>query len=108
MKHTRDKGTIVNTSDALALDCYVDADREPNSEPTSILSHTGFIILNGNCPVIWRSQLQAQTTLSSMHAEYYVLSATLRVVLTLKKLLLEVTRHWNAGFNNCSNHSQDI
>ena len=98
---TRDKGIIVKPSVLLTLDCYADADfaglygRDPSTESTSVKSRTGYIIKLGGCPVFWKSQLQTSIALSTAESEYVALSQSLRVLLPMQELLLEIIKHVN-------------
>ena len=73
---TSDKGIIFTPT----TDCYVDADftglhgREPQDLSASAHFHTGYIMFFCSCPLIWKSQLQTETALSTFHAEYVALS----------------------------------
>ena len=73
----------------LVLRCYVDADFaglfkiDPPEDSTSAKSRTGFIIFLGPCPLIWKSYLQTEVSLSTLEAEYSALSASLRVSIPL-------------------------
>ena len=93
---TIDQGTIVTPTGNLNLDCYVDADfaslhqRDPDRSPSSAKSRTGFIIMLGGCPILWKSQLQTEVSLSTLEAEYSALSMSMRTLLPLRSLLLEV------------------
>ena len=87
---TQDKGIIVpKFKRNFTLRCYVDADFaglykiEPAEDATSAKSRTGFIIFLGPCPLIWKSYLQTEVSLSTLEAEYSALSAATRVVLPL-------------------------
>jgi hypothetical protein len=97
LHRTSEMGTIVKPTGTLALDCYVDADfaglfrRDPDSEPSSVKSRTGYIITLGGAPLIWKSQLQESISLSTQEAEYSALSQSMRTLLPLRSLLLEVT-----------------
>jgi hypothetical protein len=97
LHRTSAKGTIVRPSNSLALDCYVDADfaglyrRDPNAASSAAKSRTGFIIFLGNAPLVWKSQLQSEISLSTQEAEYSSLSQSLRTLLPLRSLLIEVT-----------------
>ena len=99
LSKTKDQGIIVKPTNELALDCYVDADfagrygRDPDDDPTSVKSRTGYIIKLGGCPVFWKSQLQSCIALSTAEAEYVALSQSLRVVLPMKEMLLEIMEH---------------
>lgn len=96
LHHTSNMGTIIKLNGTLDLDCYIDADFarlchcNPDHEPTSVKSCTGFIIALGGAPIIWKSQLQSLITLSTMEAKYLALSHSLHTLLPLYSLLLEV------------------
>ena len=89
-------GTIMKPDGTLRVDCFVDADfaglfkADPDHEPTAARSRTGYIIKIGGCPVIWKSQLQTATALSTMEAEYNALSTAMTTVLPMKRMLQEV------------------
>ena len=90
-------GTIINPTGRLDLECYVDADfsglfkREPDADPNCARSRTGYIITLGGAPLTWKSQLQTEICLSTLESEYVALSASLRVLLRIKRLLQELT-----------------
>ena len=96
LHRTADKGIIVRPTGDLSIDCYVDADfaglhgRDPDYSPTSAKSRTGYIITLGGCPILWKSQLQTEISLSTLEAEYSALSASMRVLLPLRSMLTEV------------------
>ena len=95
---TADKGTIVKTTGKLELDCYVDADFaglyrcESDENPTSVKSRTGYIILLGGFPLVWKSQLQTEISLSTLESEYSALSQSMRTLLPLRRTLLETAQ----------------
>lgn len=96
LHRTADKGMIVHPTGDLSIDCYVDADfaglhgRDPDHEPSSAKSRTGYIITLGGCPILWKSQLQTEISLSTLEAEYSALSASMRTLLPLKSMLSEI------------------
>ena len=96
LSKTADKGMIVQPTGNLTVDCYVDADfaglhqRDPDHEPTAAKSRTGFIITLGGCPILWKSQLQTEISLSTLEAEYSALSMSMRTLIPLRSLLLEI------------------
>ena len=98
LKRTEDKGTIVTPTGTLALDCYVDADfaglhgRDPDYSASSAKSRTGYIIMLGGCPILWKSQLQTEISLSTLESEYSALSASMRTLLPLRSLLGEIVK----------------
>ena len=90
---TVDQGIIVPAfSGNFVLRCYVDADFaglykvDPSDDPTSAKSRTGFILFLGPCPLIWKSYLQAEVSLSTLEAEYAALSAAVRVALPIIRI----------------------
>ena len=96
LQQTKDKGMIVRPTGDLSIDCYVDADfaglhgRDPDASPTSAKSRTGYVITLGGCPILWRSHLQTEISLSTLESEYSALSASMRTILPLRSMLLEV------------------
>ena len=95
LKRTANKGMIMKPTGKLQLECFVDADFaglyccEPDDEPNSVRSHTGYLICLGNCPLLWKSQLHMEIALSTLEAEYAALSYSMRVILPLRCLLVE-------------------
>jgi len=96
LHRTKDMGTIVQPTGQLTLDCYVDADfaglyqRDPSESPTSVKSRTGYIIMLGDVPLVWRSQLQSSISLSTQEAEYQALSNAMKTVIPLRGLIVEI------------------
>jgi hypothetical protein len=80
----------------LGLDCYVDADfagmfrREVSSDPACVKSRTGYLIMFGGCPLLWKSQLQNRIALSTLEAEYYALSRALRELIPIRNMVTEL------------------
>ena len=95
---TKDKGTLVTPTGKLDIQLYVDADfaglfkKEHESDPDSARSRTGYILLLGGFPLIWKSQLQSKIALSTLEAEYSALSAATRSLIPIRELLFEVSR----------------
>ena len=96
LKRTSDKGMIVRPTGVLSLEDYVDASFagnyavEPADNPVSVKSRTGIIIFLAGCPLIWKSQIQSSIALSTFHSEYVGLSHSMRILIPLRALLLEV------------------
>ena len=96
LHRTSNKGTIVRPTGDLSIDCYVDADfsglygRDPDYAPSSAKSRTGYIITLGGCPILWKSQLQTEISLSTLEAEYSALSAAMRTLIPLRYMLVEL------------------
>ena len=81
LKKTTEQGLIIKPNRTqFNLDMYVDADfyglygREETTDPMSVRSRTGYIVILGGWPIIWKSQLQQSATLSTTEAEYVALS----------------------------------
>jgi len=91
-----DKGMIVHPDGTLNLEMYVDAafcgqfGSEPERDANGARSRTGYILMLGGCPLIWKSQLQSSITLSTGEAEYGSLSASMRVLIPTRGLLVEL------------------
>ena len=95
---TRDRGLTFKPTPDWKLDCYVDADfcglwgsEDPN-DPIVSKSRTGYIITLGGCPLVWKSTLQQETSLSTMMAEYVALSTSMRELLPLKRLVKTIAK----------------
>jgi hypothetical protein len=101
LKGTSDKGLIlqpINLS-KLNIDVYVDAafacgwGTENGTNPDSVKSRTGYIIMIADCPVLWVSKLQSTIATSTMESEYTALSMALRAAIPL----IAVTKSVTAG-----------
>jgi hypothetical protein len=96
LSSTKQFGMIIKPTKEMALDLYVDADfaglhrREPDHIPDSVRSRSGYIVQLAGCPLVWKSQLQTELSMSTLEAEYSALSYSLRTLLPLKRLLIEV------------------
>ena len=96
---TKHNGTIVKPNGNLNIEAYVDSDfgglygRDPDLDESSAKSRMGYIIKLSGCPLIWKSQLLPEITVSTLESEYSSCSLCLRAVLPLRRLLVEI-----AGF----------
>ena len=97
LKRTETQGLIVDLSQfSMELTCYVDADfagrfgADAPSNPASARSRTGFVIKLGGCPLIWKSQLQKLTALSTAESEYIALSHAMRILIPIQSLLQDL------------------
>ena len=104
LARTKDKGTIFTPTKDFKLDCYVDADfaglhgREPQDNPVSAKSRTGYILSFCGCPLIWRSQLQSSVALSTLQAEYHALSQAMRSVIATRRVIEELLANLDLPF----------
>ena len=88
IKGTIETGLVFQKKRNLKLEVYSDSDFA--GDPSSSKSTTGSLIKLAGAPVIWKSQLQREVTLSSTEAEYVALSETVREVCWLRNLLAEL------------------
>jgi hypothetical protein len=83
------------------MDAYCDADFaglcrcDPDNEPTSVKSRSGCIIALGGFPLVWKSRLQTEISLSTLESECSCLSYTMRTVLSMRVILLETIQVLN-------------
>ena len=109
---TKDKGTIFTPTKDFKLDCYVDADfaglhgREPQDNPVSAKSRTGYILSLSGCPLIWRSQLQSSVALSTLQAEYHALSQAMRSVIATRRVVEELLTNLDLPFEKPTIYSE--
>ena len=74
IKGTEDERVIIELSQNIQVDCYVDADFfslwgvEEDQKPLCIKSCTVFIIMFMRCHITWVSKLKYQNSLSNMEA----------------------------------------
>jgi hypothetical protein len=60
------------------------------ASPFQHKSRLGIIISLGGVPLVWRSQLQSEISLSTLESEYSSLSEAMRTLLPIRSLLMEV------------------
>ncbi|KAL7554713.1 hypothetical protein ACHAWF_018679, partial [Thalassiosira exigua] len=63
---------------------------EAPTDPSTVKSHTDWVIFYAGCPIIWASRLETQVALSTTEAEYIALSMSLRDVIPSMELVVEV------------------
>jgi hypothetical protein len=87
---------ILQPHKILKVDCFVDADFgglfgvEDPHDPVCAKSRTGYVIMLANCPLVWASKLQSTIALSTQNAEYVALSQSLRELVSIRELLLDL------------------
>jgi hypothetical protein len=88
---------IVHPTGNLDIKCFVDADFaglykcEPDRNPDSARSRTGYVIMLGGCPLVWKSQLQTEIAMSTLEAEYSALSYAMRALIPIRELVIEIS-----------------
>ena len=96
LKATADKGLVFKLTGGLDINHFVDSDfgglfkQDPDQEPTSAKSRMGYITFLGDCPLIWKSKLTPEICLSTSESEYSALSYSLRDLIPVRRLLLEM------------------
>ncbi len=96
LQQTKDCGLIFRPQAGFKVDCFCDSDfcglwgAEHPDDPVAAKSCTGYIITVCGCPLIWRSSLQTEQSVSTMMAEYIALSTAMRDMLPLKALIKAV------------------
>ena len=63
---------------------------EDPQDATCVKSRTGYVIRLGGSLLVWKSKLQTLVAVSTMEAEYVALSACMRELIPLRRLLLEL------------------
>ena len=94
---TRDKGIILTPDPTKGLELYVDADFAGAWDPKlagedidTARSRHGYIIAYAGVPLLWKSSMQGEITLSSTESELVGLSAGLRTTIPLQNILNEM------------------
>ena len=101
LKGTIDKGIILKpdpVKNELKMDIYVDAafasgwGTKLGTNPDSVKSRTGYVILIAGCPVVWCSKLQDCIACSTMESEYTALSLALCAAIPLLELMRSICK----------------
>ena len=92
-----DQGIILKHDlDNLAIDLHVDADfagswnLQDSDDVNSVKSRTGCLLTSAGVPLLWKSSLQSQITLSSQKSEYIALNTGIRSPVQIRSLLSEI------------------
>ena len=104
---TNRRGMSLKPDLSKSFEVFVDADfcgnwkKEYGTDPASVQSRHGYIIMYAGCPLLWKSQLQTKIALSSTKSEYTGLSYALREAIPIMELLKEM---WEHGFEVLDPH----
>ncbi len=85
------------STDTCKIDAYTDAyfagmyGHEKLVDPSCVKSHIGFVITFADVPIIWKSQLQTETALSTMEAEIIAFLACCRDLFPIINMVESVT-----------------
>lgn len=75
------------------IEVFVDADFSGNCQkagsqhPENCLFRTGYVIHHNKCSIIWKSQMQTETTFDTAEIEYVVISQALWTNFSTENLL---------------------
>ena len=97
LKGTRHIGLRFKPEPSKGFEVYCDADFAGNwnkeyaqHDPSTAKSRSGWIIFYAGCPISWHSRIQSQVALSTTEAEYISLSQSLRDVIPIMELIIEM------------------
>ena len=113
LQGTKDKGLVYRITDNPPLQAYCDADfaglwnTEDQTQPISVKSRTGFVIVLGQKPLMWFSKLQTEIALSTTEAEYIGLSQCCREIKPLQRILNELSLALNLPKQHTVNIFED-
>ena len=82
------KGILLNVSEQLTLQAFSDADWA--ASPNSRKSVTGYLILLGKSPILWKSKKQSNVSRSSSDSEYRAMASAASELTWLVRLLEEL------------------
>ena len=90
---TIEEGLTCSLDVSKGLKVFVDSDfagvfdKPCAKDPASVHSRTGFVIKRASFPIIWKSKLQSETSLSTTEMEHIALSTALREEIPLMHML---------------------
>ena len=90
-------GLFFTTDVSNGLECYANADfprtrcREIADQVGSVLSRTGYIIKFANFPILRVSKMKTEIALSKTEAEYTSLIQSMRDLIPLRPIMLDVS-----------------
>ena len=97
LQNTRNEGILLDPKHETSFEVYADADFAGNwfkmtaqDDPSTAKSRSGYVIMYGNCPILWGSKLQTCISLSTTEAEYVALSQSLRDTIPIMNLIKEL------------------
>jgi hypothetical protein len=93
LSHTKDRGIVYEPDKSMGIECYVDADFAGGwnittfADANKVMSCTGFVITDANCPIYLARCLQTEIALMTAKAECIAMSSALRKVKPLMTLM---------------------
>ena len=79
---------------------------EDKHDPIGVKSWTGLLLNFGGVPILWSSKLQSEIALSTLEAEYIVLSQGMREFVSARSMVLELVVKMNMGLKSASTVSK--
>jgi len=99
-KGVQNKGTTFTLDEVLGLEVFVNADfvgnwdkNEVAADQDTVQSRHGHTTQHNGCPVVWKSQLWQEATLSSTKSKHAGMSCALRDATPVVELLKEMGQH---------------
>ena len=80
--------------------CTEDADKVG-----SVLSRTEYINKLANCPIVWLGKIQREIALSTTKAEYISLSQSMRYLIQLRHIMLDVSSLFGMKCDSCNSYT---
>ena len=96
LQGTKYKVMIINPSNKMLIDFYVDADivglwvHENTQDPIYDIIRTVFVVSFSNFDILWVSKIQTQISLYNLHSGYVALYCYVRDLLLMKSVIKEV------------------
>ena len=112
LKKTKYKGLVFTPDGSNGIECYSDADlagswcRDDANQVGSVFSRTGYIIKLANCPIVWVSKMQTEIALSTTEAEYISLIQSIRYLIPLRHVMLEVSSVFGMKCDSCNSYTK--
>ena len=71
----------------------------------SVLSRTGYIIKFANCTIVWVDKMKIHIALSTTEAKYTSLSQSMRDLIPLRNIMLEVSSVFWMKYDPCNSYT---
>ena len=69
------------------------------------MSRTGYIIKFANFPIVWVSKMQTEIALSITEAEYISMSESMRDLIPLRQIMLDVSSVFGMKFDSFNSYT---
>ena len=79
--------------------------REDADQVGSVFSRTGYINKFANFPIVWVSKIQREISLSTTKAEYISLSQSMRNLIQLRHIMLDISSVFGMKCDPCNSYT---